>query len=264
MCVKVFMITIIYIVVVGLTNLNLYSWLGEYTIENAPYLFSGIETIEYVFYFLILYLLRHYLGLKRIVLNGSPSKNMIVIISLSILSIILVDFIYNFKYIFVERDNYIYADESVNSVSMYVYYLVNTILFTSILEEVVFRGIILERLLSKLNVVTSVLFSTILFSLIHLDFFSLALNANFISSFVTGILLGIIYYRYGLFYSVLFHASFNLLTLIINSNQKEYWQVIGFLDFNIGYWLIEVMALVFIFIILKGGISNILTKHFSS
>ena len=74
-----------------------------------------------------------------------------------------------------------------------------------ILEELLFRGVILDGLLKKYSPVKSILISSIIFGLAHLN------PWQFVTAFVIGIFAGWIYYKSrSLSLTILIHASINL------------------------------------------------------
>jgi membrane protease YdiL (CAAX protease family) len=74
-----------------------------------------------------------------------------------------------------------------------------------ILEELIFRGIILDGLLKQYAPVKSILISSLLFGLVHLN------PWQFVTGFIIGIFSGWVYYKTrSLTYSVIIHATANL------------------------------------------------------
>lgn len=74
-----------------------------------------------------------------------------------------------------------------------------------ILEELIFRGIILDGLLGKYSPAKSILVSSLLFGLVHLN------PWQFVTGFIIGIFSGWVYYRSkSLSLSIIIHASANL------------------------------------------------------
>lgn len=74
-----------------------------------------------------------------------------------------------------------------------------------ILEELIFRGIILDGLLKKYSSTKSILISSLLFGLVHLN------PWQFVTGLIIGIFSGWVYYRTrSLSYSIIIHASANL------------------------------------------------------
>lgn len=74
-----------------------------------------------------------------------------------------------------------------------------------LVEETIFRGIMLDGLLKRYSPTTAILISSLLFGLVHLN------PWQFITGLIIGAFSGWIYYRSGrLFYSVIAHAAANL------------------------------------------------------
>ena len=74
-----------------------------------------------------------------------------------------------------------------------------------ILEELIFRGIILDGLLKKYSPIDSILISSFLFGLVHLN------PWQFVTGLIIGIFSGWVYYRTkNLLLSIIIHASANL------------------------------------------------------
>jgi len=114
---------------------------------------------------------------------------------------------------------------------------INIVVLSSILEEVVFRRILLGQFL-KDQIFSSILFSSFLFTLKH---FTYDFNELFMV-FIFGLITALFYLRYGLFYSILFHGIYNLIWLFIGLNTSLYWSVLKWLDFGILYWLIFIFS----------------------
>ncbi len=74
-----------------------------------------------------------------------------------------------------------------------------------ILEELIFRGIILDGLLKKYSPIKSILISSLLFGLVHLN------PWQFITGLIIGVFSGWVYYRTrSLSFSIIIHATANL------------------------------------------------------
>ena len=74
-----------------------------------------------------------------------------------------------------------------------------------ILEELIFRGVILDGLLNKYSPTKSILISSLLFGLVHLN------PWQFVTGFIIGIFSGWVYYRTRrLSFSIIIHATANL------------------------------------------------------
>lgn len=92
-----------------------------------------------------------------------------------------------------------------------IYVFVYSIIMAPILEEVVFRGIILDKLLNKFQKpFFPVIISSLLFAVYHLSF-TAGLNALFF-----GILSSIIYIKYkNIRYNIALHRTVNLITFLL-------------------------------------------------
>jgi len=83
--------------------------------------------------------------------------------------------------------------------------LIAFVVAAPVLEEIIFRGIILDGLLKKYSPTTAIIASSILFGLIHMN------PWQFISAFLGGIFIGWVYYRSrNLSLAIIIHATNNL------------------------------------------------------
>jgi len=74
-----------------------------------------------------------------------------------------------------------------------------------IIEEVVFRGLILQALMKKMNIVMAILIESFLFSIFHSNLFQV------IGTFMFGILLSIVFIRYeSIIVPIILHIAFNM------------------------------------------------------
>jgi len=79
-----------------------------------------------------------------------------------------------------------------------------------ILEELIFRGIILDGLLTKYSTVKSILLSSFLFGFVHLN------PWQFVTGFILGIFIGWVYYRTkSLSFPIIIHATANLTVFLM-------------------------------------------------
>lgn len=98
-----------------------------------------------------------------------------------------------------------------------------------IFEELIFRGIILDGLLRKYSPIKSILISSLLFGLVHLN------PWQFVTGFIIGIFSGWVYYRTkSLSLSIIIHASANLSAYLLryvidveSSKDKSLLQMYG-------------------------------------
>jgi hypothetical protein len=86
-----------------------------------------------------------------------------------------------------------------------VYSFVLLVIAAPVLEEILFRGIILDGLLKRYSPLKSILVSSFLFGIVHLN------PWQFVAGFVIGIFAGWVYYQtHSLLASIIIHASANL------------------------------------------------------
>ena len=134
-----------------------------------------------------------------------------------------------------------------NSLSMVsnVITFINIIVLAPLFEELFFKRIILN-FFDRKKFLIGMLISSIGFTLIHIN----PINWNSITSvqllafFLFGLVSCIIYFRYGLFHSILFHSGYNLLWFIANVGLIEYWKILKNLNFGIGYWGLVVLSII--------------------
>jgi uncharacterized protein len=86
-----------------------------------------------------------------------------------------------------------------------IFPFIAVVIAAPVLEELIFRGIILDGLLRRYSPLKSILFSSLLFGLVHLN------PWQFVSALLIGLFSGWVFYRTGkLFLSVLIHFVNNL------------------------------------------------------
>lgn len=87
---------------------------------------------------------------------------------------------------------------------------ITMVLAAPILEELFFRGIMLDGLLKNYKPFTSIFITSLLFGLVHLN------PWQFIAGFILGIFIGLTYYKTSsLLYAILIHATANLCGYIL-------------------------------------------------
>lgn len=92
-----------------------------------------------------------------------------------------------------------------------IFTLIQSVIAAPILEELIFRGIILDGLLKKYSPKKSILIAAVLFGLIHLDRYQLVI------AFLMGIFSGWVYYRTrSLTFSIIIHAVANLTSIALH------------------------------------------------
>ena len=112
----------------------------------------------------------------------------------------------------------------------------NACIFGPLIEEICFRGIVLDGLLkTRCRPWLAILFSSLLFALLH------GLGANFVTALLFGILAGWLYWRTGsIIPGLIIHVTNNSLTAIDLSNQTNTFYliilVVGLVLLAYGIW----------------------------
>ena len=112
----------------------------------------------------------------------------------------------------------------------------NACIFGPIMEEICFRGLILDGLLkTRCRPWLAILISALLFALLH------GLGANFVTAMLFGILVGWLYWRTGsIIPGIIIHITNNSLTAIDLSNQTNTFYlitlVVGLVLLAFGVW----------------------------
>ena len=133
------------------------------------------------------------------------------------------------------------------SKSWLVMYGITIVIVAPITEELIFRGLILNRLLMRYRPIVAILISALIFSLAHL-------NKSYIGSFIHGIILSMVAIKYAsLYYPMIIHGIYNATMMVL----QQYFGTFYIADINkistASYWIPE-------FIILLIGLS--LMYHF--
>lgn len=93
--------------------------------------------------------------------------------------------------------------------SIYPFVALNIVFIGPILEELIFRGIVFEKLKKKFSTKSSKWISTILFSVSHGNIFSI------VNAFIEGYILVSLYEKYkNIYISILYHITINLIGTI--------------------------------------------------
>jgi membrane protease YdiL (CAAX protease family) len=122
------------------------------------------------------------------------------------LSYVAPDFV---QWWYIDAPQIIYSDEGVYPILANILSLLSLVVIAPILEEVVFRGMLLHRWSYKWNLKIAIIFSSLLFGIIHTDP---------IGAFVFGVGMCIIYLRtQSLYIPILCHSVNNLVVWIIEA-----------------------------------------------
>lgn len=92
----------------------------------------------------------------------------------------------------------------------FVYLVFVAVVFAPIVEELFFRGYILNKWADKYDVKKGIILSSVVFMIIHLQSF-------FLPQLLVGLLCGILYVKYNnLLYAIVFHALYNLFVILLS------------------------------------------------
>ena len=92
-----------------------------------------------------------------------------------------------------------------------IFTIFQSVIAAPILEELIFRGIILDGLLKKYSPTKSILISSLIFGLTHLN------PSQFVCGLIMGIFTGWVYYRTrSLALAILIHALYNLASILMH------------------------------------------------
>ena len=122
---------------------------------------------------------------------------------------------------------------SSNNISLF-YNLISTLLIAPIVEELFYRKFLLEKLAQKNRPILAITVSSICFSIIHIE-----TPNNLIPTFISGIILGIIYLKTKkIGYCIMLHFIVNLIIMTTNNIGTLNNNWLSSYDFNIIYWLL--------------------------
>ena len=121
--------------------------------------------------------------------------------------------------------------------SWLVLYGITVVIIAPITEELLFRGLILNRLLIQYSPNVAIFISALVFALAHY-------HKSYISSFIHGVILAIVAIRYGsLYYPMIIHGIYNAVVLVL----QKYFGIMMIVDIEeistVIYWLPEFMVL---------------------
>lgn len=130
---------------------------------------------------------------------------------------------------------------------------ISAVLLIPVVEELFFRGIVLSSLLNKKkSFYLGVLFSSMLFSLIHFNPWDIQSSIPIVlSNLLLGIILGGIFvFKRNIFQVIFLHVIFNLFAFILKINYPNYIAILKSLDFGLIYWLFFLVSLLILLITL--------------
>lgn len=130
--------------------------------------------------------------------------------------------------------------EFTESSNLSVFYRgIAVLIIAPIFEELFFRKFLFGEVLKKNSLTTSVIVSSICFSIVHLPSYR-----NLLPTFIFGIIACFIYNKTkNIFYTIILHFLTNLSWLILVSYGKSYYEWSYGLNYNFVYWLLFVCGI---------------------
>jgi membrane protease YdiL (CAAX protease family) len=123
--------------------------------------------------------------------------------------------------------------------------ILSVIVLAPYIEETIFRKWILGSFaMQGKQVYLGLIISTLLFYLIHY-------GDSIFPKALSGIILGLIFLRFGVRGSIYFHATHNLFWVILQDNKNNYQKLLRWLDYGFLYWLLFLISslLIIMFVI---------------
>lgn len=243
---RVILIFLFYYIIIILLSSFFYLTIGKYLINSTNIKIEYISFIDILVYLICLCIFYIMFFKKKIFEQKEHKrflfKNLLFIISIIIAYKIFSDPFYRYSLItgsekFPELKEFFY--KPLEKIIMFS----KSVLIIPVLEELVFRKLILGSLLKKKKIFFSILFSSVLFSLIHFNYLSPNFNyTSVINSFFLGVLLSIIFVRFGILFSILAHFFYNLIWFILKIYKLEYWKFEEYLNYNLTYWALFITS----------------------
>ena len=221
--------------------------------KSAIRIKEGYQLISLAIYIIVFFLIVIFLLKKRDVKknkNTKPFNSFLFSLFLVYLVLLLTNSIY---YINKVDDQNIQTWSNITEkypIILLLLIFFNDVIIQPINEELIFRGYILRKFIKENRTfIVGILFSSVLFASIHFN----PLDVNYkhiISMFILGLILGFIFYRFGLVASIVSHVFFNTIyylyrfvniDLILTNyikNDLVYWTIITFV-------LITLIALIY-------------------
>lgn len=239
-------------------KLFLYVLVRDKFLEIDPVFVQLVETLIIIFFIII-----SIVYIKKVISDDNEKiriqpKWIVIAVGLAIIFRIIEDPLLRKEIIFGEinlPDNINYVLRGNLELAVII---MNSVLLIPISEELIFRKIMLNFYSSK-YLFLGILISSLLFSLIHINFDDINFFILLIF-FVFGFFASIIYVRFGLIYSIIFHGGFNLIWFLTVNNFIDYWGILKKLDFGYFYWIPIIISalggIYFLIISIKGILKN--------
>jgi membrane protease YdiL (CAAX protease family) len=115
--------------------------------------------------------------------------------------------------------------------------VISGVILVPITEEIIFRGLILRRLISKYNARTAIWLSSLIFALFHFD-------KSFIGSFFHGVIFAVLAIKFAsLYVPMVVHGAYNLLVFFARTYFGYFLAVDKLKIESIAYWAPEIVCL---------------------
>lgn len=249
---KIFLLISVYVILFFLEVLLLFVLDGYLLLEEIDFLFfqclyKGIITLG------IILLYRHNKSLKTTsYFESIDYKDFFIIFVLAFFLRIVVDPIFRIEEILNGLPSSLakeYPSPIFDLSDIIIFF--NIVLFSSLFEELFFRGYVLQTLLfNKIKVEYAILISSLLFGIVHIEVHQIIIG------FILGWLTSIVFLKKGIIGSVLLHLAYNFIWFVLDHFRNEYWVLIELLDFGIFYYIIFSIVLIMLFTIIKFKFSS--------
>lgn len=175
---------------------------------------------------------------------------LIVIPILAIIFRILQDPLFNFWEILGDSELPTDFSNSEYPLKYKLSFILHFVILTPVLEELFFRGMVLEDFLKTKNgVLQVVVYSSFLFSIVHFDPSDITISLlKVIATFFFGLITGYLYQKTrNLLLPVIFHLFVNLISFFIRVYDGKYWEILNYLNFGAMYWVFVLFSGLLIF-----------------
>ncbi|MCK9225200.1 MAG: CPBP family intramembrane metalloprotease [Candidatus Muirbacterium halophilum] len=171
--------------------------------SNKSILWKGSSNLYYVFISIIRLIFIIYYSFKIKNSNKQTKQSYIIYINI-FFTFFLTGLLINIK-----KGTEFVSLEPMSKLLLFTFVL----LIVSIYEEYIFRDFLIKKL-KKQNIFTSIIISSLIFTIIHFNYF---IYLDVLRTFVLGIALGMIYVKYNIKASIIAHFSYNIAVFIMNS-----------------------------------------------
>lgn len=126
--------------------------------------------------------------------------------------------------------------------------IIAIVIIGPIFEEIFFRDLLLKPFLKNDKQYIGIIFTSLLYSLNHIYIININIPMDYLSSvnyFFIGIILSILMVRYGLYYAILAHSFYNILSYIYTNKIVNLF-LLDYIKSDMLYWVIYILIVVFV------------------